>query len=98
MRGAFSGKLGPEMKVHAQEWLDATPDTKNLPEHIPPKKKRKDALKKILKRHTGKGGLEVSPYKQAEGPIDLLKIRGEPPTAMGVPKTKDNYLGNRLTK
>ena len=59
---------------------------------------KKISLKKTLGKHKGKGGLETSPYKQADAPIDLLKYRGEPPTAGGVPKTKDNYLGNKLTK
>ena len=54
--------------------------------------------KQILKKYTGKGGMKASPYKQVASPIDLLKTTGEPPTAEGVPKTKDNYLGNKLTR
>lgn len=37
-RAAFGGYLGPEMKDKAQEFADATPDMKALPEH---KKKKK---------------------------------------------------------
>lgn len=58
------------------------------------KKKKKE----ILKKYTGKGGIGESSYKQIASPIDLLKTSGEPPTAEGVPKTKDNYLGIKLTR
>ena len=54
--------------------------------------------KAILKKYTGKGGIGVSPYKQVASPIDLLKTKEEPPTTIGVPNTKNNYLGNKLTK
>lgn len=57
-----------------------------------------ETKKEILKKYTGRGGIKASPYKQAKSPIDLLKTQGEPPTAEGVPKTKDNYLGNKLTR
>ncbi len=95
MRGAFSGKLGPEMKAHAQEWADATPNIKKLPEHITPTDLKKKIVKKLVKKQKGKGGLEVSPYKQADVPIDLLKMRGEPPTTKSIPRSIDNSLGKK---
>lgn len=52
----------------------------------------------ILKKHTGKGGMGVSPFSQASRPIDLLLMQGEPPIAKKVPNTKNNYTGNKLTK
>ena len=98
MRGAFSGALGPEMKAHAQEWASATPDIKNLPEHLNKvtlTDKKKNIVKKAVKKHTGKGGTIQNPYKQAAVPINLLKTQGEPPTAQGIPRTQSNSLGNR---
>jgi hypothetical protein len=68
----------------AKRWAKETPNFKSLPENV--KKK-----KAILKKHTGKGGMETSPFKQVASPIDLLTTNGEPPTTKGVPKTKDNY-------
>lgn len=59
---------------------------------------KKISLKKTLGKHKGKGGLETSPYKQADAPIDLLSFKGEPPTASSIPNTKDNMVGNRVTK
>ena len=38
MRAAFGGYLGPEMKSKAQEFADATPDIKNLPQKVGKKK------------------------------------------------------------
>ena len=80
----------PEM---AKRWAKETPDFKKLPEHV-----KKKSLKKILKKHKGKGGPIDSSFKQASNPINLLRYKGEPPTAQSVPKSKDNYLGNKLTK
>lgn len=96
MRGAFSGKLGADMQKHAQEWVDATPNIKKLPEHITPIDLKKKIVKKLVKKHTGKGGLTTSPYKQVDAPIDLLKTKGEPPTAEQIPKTINNFLGKRF--
>ena len=42
-RAAFGGYLGPEMKQKAQEFADATPDMKALPE----KKKKKSHKAKL---------------------------------------------------
>ena len=89
MRGAFSGKLGPEMKAHAKEWLASTKNIDDLPEHIIPKKKKMEVLKKVLKKHTGKGGPKAGLFEQASSPINLLKS-GEPPTASSIPKTGKN--------
>jgi len=89
MRGAFSGKLGPEMKAHAKEWMDATKNAKDLPEHVISKKKKLEVLKKALKKHTGKGGPISGLFGQASSPINLLKS-GEPPTASSIPKTGKN--------
>jgi hypothetical protein len=61
-------------------------------------KNKLNKKKDILKKYTGKGGPSPTAFKQASTPIDLLKIQGSPPTADGVPKTKNNYLGNKLTK
>lgn len=95
MRGAFSGKLGPEMKAHAQEWADATKNIKDLPEHIIPKKVKMAVIKKAIKKHTGKGGPSTTPFTEAASPINLLRTRGEPPTAKGIPRTSTNSLGNK---
>jgi len=92
MRGAFSGVLGPQMKAHAQEWADATTNIKSLPEHAVPKNTKKSIIKKLIKKHTGKGGPIADPYKQASSSINLLKARGEPPTTAAIPKSKDNIL------
>lgn len=95
MRGAFSGKLGPEMKAHAQEWMDATKNYKDLPEHIIPAKKKMEIIKKAIKKHTGKGGPDpVTQFGQAAAPINLLKS-GQPPTASSIPENKLNSLGNK---
>jgi hypothetical protein len=77
----------------AKRWAKKTPDFKNLPEHI-----KKKVLKRTLKKHTGKGGLEVSSYQQAEAPINLLRFKGSPPIAKKLANTKNNYLGTKLTK
>ncbi|MFA5696524.1 MAG: hypothetical protein WC917_03720 [Bacilli bacterium] len=94
MRGAFSGKLGPEMKAHAQEWADATKNAKDLPEHVIPKKKKMAIIKKAVQKHTGKGGPLGTPFTEAAAPINLLKS-GAPPTAKGIPRTAVNSLGNK---
>lgn len=39
-RAAFGGYLGSEMKAKAKEFAQATPNLKNLPEHVGKKKKR----------------------------------------------------------
>lgn len=90
MRGAFSGKLGPEMKAHAQEWANDTKNMKDLPEHIIPKKKKMAIIKKAIKKHSGKGGPIQNPFKEVASPINLLKHSGEPPTSKGIPKANDN--------
>lgn len=61
MRGAFSGALGPEMKAHAQEWADATPNISDLPERIVKSAKQGIIKKRLAVRggYTGKGGPEV---------------------------------------
>jgi len=46
-------------------------------------------LKKILNKHTGKGGPKSGLFEQASSPINLLKS-GEPPTASSIPKTGKN--------
>jgi hypothetical protein len=94
MRGAFSGKLGPEMKAHAQEWADSTPNIKDLPEHknkVTFDDKKKNIIKKAVRKHTGKGGpLLQSSFKEASSPINLLKLKGSPPTTKGIPKSREN--------
>ena len=94
MRGAFSGKLGPEMKAHSKEWLAATKNAKDLPEHIIPKKAKMEVIKKAVSKHTGKGGPLGTLFTEAAAPINLLKS-GAPPTAKGIPRTKVNSLGNK---
>jgi hypothetical protein len=51
--------------------------------------------KKIIKKCMGKGGMPNSPYKQANAPIDLLKMRGEPPTTSAIPRSETNSLGKK---
>jgi len=89
MRGVFSGKLGPEMKAHAKEWAASTKNIDDLPEHVIPKKKKLSSLKKIISKHTGKGGPSTDLFKEASSPINLLKSGG-PPTASSIPKTSKN--------
>jgi len=38
MAAAFGGYLGAEMRKKATAWAKETPDIKNLPEHVKPKK------------------------------------------------------------
>lgn len=76
MRGAFSGAFGPEMKSKADTWAHETPNLKGLPDHV-----KKKVLKRSIKKHVGKGGPIPTSFTQAAAPIDLLKTRGEPPTA-----------------
>lgn len=69
----------------AKRWAKETPDFKKLPEH-----KKKQTLKKTLKKFKGKGGLDTNPFAQASTPINLLKSGGTPPTAAPLPKTSAN--------
>lgn len=95
MRAAFAGKLGPSMQARAHEWADATPNIKDLPEHKTQAKTKKSIVKKLVKKHTGKGGMPKSPFAQASSPINLLSMRGTPPTATSIPKSKNNSLGKQ---
>ena len=52
--------------------------------------KKMEILKSVLKKHTGKGGLISTSFKEANSPINLLKHSGPPPTASSVPKSKEN--------
>ena len=45
MRGAFGGYLGPEMKDKAKEFAQATPNPKQLPQHVAKQAKRGALLK-----------------------------------------------------
>ena len=90
MRGAFSGAFGPEMKAKASTWAHETPDIKSLPDRV-----KKKSLKKILKKHTGKGGPIPTPFAQASSPIDLLKSSSVPPTVRAIPNSRMNSLGKR---
>lgn len=47
MRAAFGGYLGQEMKRKANEFAQATPDIKTLPEHV--KKNKKPAIPDVRK-------------------------------------------------
>ena len=82
MRAAFGGYLGSEMKSKAAAWAHETPNIKGLPEHV-----KKKVLKRSIKRHVGKGGPIPTPFVQAAMPIDLLKVKGEPPTAKSTSNT-----------
>ena len=66
----------------ALRWAHETPNIKGLPEHV-----KKKVLKRSIKRHVGKGGPIPTPFIQAATPIDLLKTRGEPPTAKSTSNT-----------
>lgn len=56
---------------------------------------KKKIVNKLVRKQNGKGGMSTSPYKQADAPIDLLKMRGEPPTTSAIPRARDNSLGNK---
>lgn len=44
----------------------------------------------IIKKCMGKGGPIPTSFQQASSPINLLKVKGTPPTASSLPKTKNN--------
>lgn len=54
---------------------------------------KKKALKKLVGKYKGKGGLIPTPFVQASTPIDLLKKSSIPPTVQAIPKSKENSFG-----
>ncbi len=57
--------------------------------------KKKAAMKKIIKGKSGKGGPMPSAFAQASTPINLLNTKGEPPTAVSIPKAANNSFANK---